>query len=135
MPGEHWDAVVPKDVLAQLRRQHPNLLLIGPTGFVNGALKTVEPLLLQPIVSWSPYDQRDIPDGSYATLVVHRIDTADGEQQRHLCEWFESRSRPVQVISTALAPLYPFVTAGTFIETLYYRLNHVCLISGTLGCG
>ncbi len=134
MPGEDWDAVVPQDVLTRLQRQHPNVLLVGPPSFLSAALKSLEPLAAQPVVSWNPCEMPGIPDGSHGTLIIHRVDTADLDQQQRLCQWLESRTRPVQVISTALAPLYPFVPAGTFLETLYYRLNHVCLISGTLGC-
>jgi hypothetical protein len=135
MPGKTWDAVVPQEVLTRLQRQHPNVLLVGPTGFVNAALKSVEPLAPQPIVSWNPCETREIPDGSYATLLIRRVDTADAEQQRQLCKWFETRQQRIQVISTTQAPLFPLVQAGTFLETLYYRLNHVSLISGTAGGG
>ena len=33
----------------------------------------------------------------------------------------------VQVVSTAAVPLWPNVKAGAFNETLYYRLNTVCV--------
>ena len=126
MPGESQSAL-PHGVLARLKRQHPNILLIGPAGFALAALKSIEPVVPQPIVSWRPYDAHDVPSGSFGTLVIHRVDTADAEQQQKLCDWFQTRPRHVQVVSTALAPLYPFVEQGTFLEMLYYRLNHVCL--------
>jgi len=132
MPGEGWHDVLPQDVLTRLKRQHPNLLVVGPVAFVHAALRSIEPLVPQPIVSWHPYEKREVPDESYATLVIHRVDTADADQQRQLCEWFDTRPRHVQVVSTALAPLYPFVQNGTFLEALYYRLNHVSLISDRL---
>jgi len=132
MPGEGWDNVLTQDVLARLKRQHPNILVVGPAAFVHAALRSIEPLVPQPIVSWRPYETREVPVESYATLVIHRIDTADADQQRQLCEWFDTRPRHVQVVSTTVAPLYPFVQNGTFLEALYYRLNHVSLISERL---
>jgi len=129
MPGESWDNVLPQDVLTRLERQHPNVLVVGPAAFVHAALRSIEPLVPQPIVAWRPYETREVPAESYATLVIHRVDTADTDQQRELCEWFDARPKHVQVVSTSLAPLYPFVQNGTFLEALYYRLNHVSLIS------
>ncbi len=137
LPGtsEAWETAIPQEVLTRLTRRHPNILLVGPVPFIHAALKTVEPLVPQPIVSWSPYESRDVPDGSYATLLIHRVDTADADQQLRLCEWFQTRSRQVQVVSTTLAPIFPAVQSGSFMETLYYRLNHVCLMPGDPGCG
>jgi hypothetical protein len=129
LPGQGRDAVLPQEVLTRLKRQHPNILLIGPAAFALAALKSIEPVVPQPIVTWRPHDTRGIPSGSFGTLIIHRVDTVDTEQQQQLCEWFEARPRHVQVVSTALAPLYPFVEQGTFLEALYYRLNHVCLVA------
>ena len=131
MPGG-WDNVLPQDVLTRLKRQHPNILVVGPAAFVNAALRSIEPLVPQPIVSWRPSETRAVPADSYATLVIHRVDTADAAQQRQLCDWFDKRPGHIQVVSTALAPLYPFVENGTFLEALYYRLNHVSLIADRL---
>jgi len=132
IPGEGWDNVLPQEVLTRLKRQHPNILVVGPAAFVHAALRSIEPLVPQPIFSWRPYEARGVPADSYATLVIHRVDTADADQQRQLCDWFDTRPRHIQVVSTALAPLYPFVENGTFLEALYYRLNHVSLISDRL---
>lgn len=129
MPGQGWEGVLPPDVLTRLKRQHPNILLIGPAAFALAAMKSIEPVVPQPIVSWRPHEARGVPSGSFGTLVIHRVDTADPEQQQQLCEWFNVRPQHVQVVSTALAPLYPFVEEGSFLEALYYRLNHVCLIA------
>lgn len=132
IPGERQEAVLSQDVLMRLKRQHPNILLIGPPSFMLGALKSIEPVVPQPIVSWRPHETHDIPSGSFGTLVIHRVDTADADQQQNLCAWFDTKPRHVQVVSTALAPLYPFVEQGTFLEALYYRLNHVCLLADRL---
>jgi Sigma-54 interaction domain len=132
IPGQSWEAALPQEVLNRLKRQHPNILLIGPAAFALAALKSIEPVVPQPIVTWRPHDTASIPNGSFGTLIIHRLDTADAGQQQQLCEWFDARKRQVQVVSTALAPLYPFVEQGTFLEALYYRLNHVCLVADRL---
>src|SRR5436305_9800181 len=86
MPGGGWDAMLPNDVLTRLTRQRPNILLVGPAAFAQAALKSVESLVPHPTVSWAPDQTRTVPAGSYATLLIHRIDTADGEQQQQLCD-------------------------------------------------
>ena len=131
-PSEGRGVVLPQEVLTRLKRQHPNILLIGPAAFALAALKSIEPVVPQPVVSWRPHETRGVPSGSFGTLVIHRVDTADAEQQQLLCEWFNVRPQHVQVVSTALAPLFPFVEQGTFLEALYYRLNHVCLFADRL---
>lgn len=129
MPGSGWDAVLPQDVLTRLSRQHPNMLLVGSSAFTNAALKLIDPRLPQPAAAWTPYESRCVPGGSYAALIIHGVDRTDGEQQTQLCEWFDTRARHVQVVSTSAVPLYPMVEAGSFLERLYYRLNHVCLMA------
>jgi hypothetical protein len=127
VPGKSWHAVLPQERLTRLARQRPNILLIGPASFTRAALKQIEPLVTQPIVAWQPQETPSVPEGSYGTLLIHRLDQADSEQQTQLCEWFDTRPCHIQVVSTSPAPLFAFVEQGTFLETLYYRLNHVCL--------
>jgi hypothetical protein len=129
VPGKSWHAVLPQERLTRLARQRPNILLIGPTSFTHAALTQIEPLVTQPIVAWHPQETPSVPDGSYGTLLIHRLELADSDQQAQLCEWFDTRPCHIQVVSTSLAPLFTFVQEGTFLETLYYRLNHVCLTS------
>ena len=40
MPGQGWEGVLPPDVLTRLKRQHPNILLIGPAAFALAAMKS-----------------------------------------------------------------------------------------------
>jgi hypothetical protein len=132
MPVEHWDAVLPDEVLTRLTRQHPNVLVVGPPAFTNAALRQIEPLVQHPIAWWVPDVKRTIPRGAFATLFVGRLDTADTEQQSHLWQWFDTYPGHVQVVSTAVTPLFPMIQTGRFLEALYYRLNHVCVLSDPL---
>jgi hypothetical protein len=129
MPVDRSDAVLPDEVLTRLTRQHPNILLVGPAAFTDSALKLIVPLVQHPVAAWMPDAKRTVPAGAFATLIIGRVDAADAEQQKQLCEWFDSRAGRVQVVSTALTRLFPLIQAGTFLETLYYRLNHVCVLS------
>jgi transcriptional regulator of acetoin/glycerol metabolism len=47
------------------------------------------------------------------------------QEQIRLLEWLALAAGRTQVISTSVAPLFPRVQAGSFIDTLYYRLNTV----------
>jgi hypothetical protein len=129
MPVDRRDAVLPEEVLSRLTRQHPNILLVGPAAFTDAALKLIEPLVHHPIAWWMPNEKRTVPVGTFATLIIGRVDAADAEQQNHLCDWFDKRPGHAQVVSTAVTPLFPLIQAGTFLESLYYRLNHVCVLS------
>ena len=129
MPAGGWDAILPQGVLTRLTQQHPNILLVGPAAFTNAALALIEPLVRPPVARWMPRDSRALPNGSYATLIIAGVDVADAEQQLRLCEWFDKRPRQVQVVSIAESSLYPLIQEGTFLEALYYRLNHICVLS------
>jgi transcriptional regulator of aromatic amino acid metabolism len=48
------------------------------------------------------------------------------EDQHRLMAWLERGDRP-RVISTSRVSLLPIVQAGMFIESLYYRLNTLCI--------
>ena len=129
MPVDRWDAVLPDEVLTRLARQHPNILLVGPAAFTAAALRIIEPLVQRPIAWWIPDQRRAVPAGGFATLFINGVDGADAEQQSHLCQWLDACPGRVQVVSTAVTPLFPLLQAGTFLDTLYYRLNHVCVLS------
>ena len=51
------------------------------------------------------------------------------EDQRHLRDWLQVSSGHTRVISTARQPMLPLLEAGTFSDTLYYRLKR-SLLSG-----
>jgi DNA-binding NtrC family response regulator len=64
------------------------------------------------------------PGGTLVLLNVNRMDAAD---QQRLNTWLEDwRSKP-RVISTSQVSLVPMMRAGLFLESLYYRLNTLCL--------
>jgi hypothetical protein len=105
-----------------------NLLLIGPDGVVRYALDMLLPHLHQPIVTRCAGDRLALqPIEHTGTLVLHSVGTLDRDDQRRLIEWLDRPWPRPQVVSTSPAPLLAEVERGVFFDSLYYRLNTVCL--------
>jgi hypothetical protein len=65
--------------------------------------------------------------------VLRNVDGLSAEQQRTLLAWLEHAVAPTHVVSTTTVPLFPRVTAGLFLDVLYYRLNTVMLSGANAG--
>ena len=105
-----------------------NLLLIAPDGVVRFVLESLLLDLQEPIERWRSGQKLALPDTDESgTLVLHEVGTLPAEDQLRLLDWLERAEGRTQVISTSTAPLLPRVHAGGFIDTLYYRLNTVCV--------
>lgn len=129
MPADRWDAVLPEEVFTRLTRHRPNILLVGPAAFTDAALRLIAPLVQGPVAWWMPQDKHAIPTSALATLFIAGVNAADADQQRQLCHWLDTCPDRVQVVSTAVTPLFPLIQVGAFLDALYYRLNHVCIHS------
>jgi hypothetical protein len=88
-------------------------------------LTLMQPYLREPIVSWCPRDNPDVPCLPCATLVVREVECLDGRQQSRLLSWLDE-AHGAQVISTSATAVYPRVERDRFSDALYYRLNHLC---------
>src|SRR5215831_3765120 len=63
---------------------------------------------------------------SASTLVIRHVDRLSASQQHQLSSRLErSVDSPLRVLATTAVPLFELVTAGLFLELLYYRLNTV----------
>jgi hypothetical protein len=103
-----------------------NLLLIGSDGVLRNILQTLD--LHEPIVSWSPGQQLLLPSVARTkTMILHNVGVLSHQDQLRLLEWLEEAVGRTQVISTTSTPLHPHVNGHNFIDTLYYRLNTVCV--------
>ena len=103
-----------------------NLLLTGRNDAVQLLLRTLLGHVRKPVTTWSPREPFVLPAIEHpGTLVLREVSALSIQQQRRLLEWSDEGRRNPQVISTTSAPLLPLVRAGTFNETLYYRLNTV----------
>lgn len=84
--------------------------------------------LARPLVTWRPGEPMHLPEhGSVRTLLIRDIGEMSGAEQVRLLEWLTRAVGRTQVVSTTRFPLMPLVEDGRFINTLYYRLNTVCV--------
>jgi Sigma-54 interaction domain len=105
-----------------------NLLLIGVDGVVWNVLGTLLLDLEDPISTWMPGQPLVLPPAAQSgTLLLHDVGTMSQEEQLRLLAWLEQAAGRVQVVSTASGPVLPAVRTGAFLETLYYRLNTICV--------
>jgi len=109
------------------RGAHPHALLIGSAASVDAALGRLLPHLRAPLSHWRPQTAGEPPQETTGTLVIWDVDALDRARQEQLLAWMESCAPEVQVISIAQRPLFPLVSSDDFLDTLYYRLNTVCL--------
>jgi hypothetical protein len=104
----------------------PNVHFTGPADAVELSLAALRPYLA-PSVCWWTLDAPLPSSQGVKTLVIRNVDRLTAEQQRALLSWLEQTAAPTHVVSTATVPLFPRVTAGLFLDVLYYRLNTVML--------
>lgn len=115
------------DDLSLFRGAHPHALLIGPAASADAALGRLLPHLRAPLSHWRPQAAGEPPQETTGTLVIWDVDALDRTRQEQLLMWMESRAPEVQVISISERPVFPLVSSDGFLDTLYYRLNTVCL--------
>ena len=117
-------ANVMNDAITLLRRNRPNMLIVGHDAAVERALARLRPHLIAPIADWAP---RGVAISAIRTLIVKHVEALTQAEQARLMELSADVECSVQVISTARAPLFPAVERGVFNDALYYRLNVVLL--------
>jgi len=105
-----------------------NLLVTGTDADVQDALARLMPTLRQPVQTWTPGDPLELPSPAQSgTLIVRNIAALPAADQCRMLLWLEMSGGRTQVVSTTTSPLLPLVEAGVFHDTLYYRLNVVCV--------
>lgn len=101
-----------------------NLLLAGELAAVRNVLGMLLRSVDGPILAWYPGERLVLPrHPKTTTFILHEVGLMRSEDQLQLLGWLETRARRVQIVSTTSTPLMPLVDAGTFNDTLYYRLN------------
>ncbi len=116
---------LPIDEWSFFRRGHPHALLIGSAAQASAALARLRRDLRTPLVHWHPSAVADPPQAA-GTLIIWEVATLGQTQQERFLMWMDRRVE-LQVISVARDPVFPLVLEGAFLDTLYYRLNTVCL--------
>jgi hypothetical protein len=110
------------------RRTRANLLLIHANGVIQRVLELLQPDLDEPIATWRPGERLVLPPEARAgTMILQDVGALATDDQRRLLDFLERASGRTQIVSTTAAPLLPRVEAGAFNDTLYYRLNTVCV--------
>jgi len=112
-----------------LLRERYSVLIEGPDEATEAALGLLKPHLQQPVV-WQQPGQLQLPSGLPGALVIRRVDAMTADDQERLLEWLGPAATPIQIVSTARAPLFHLVEAGLFDPTLYYRVNVALLHVG-----
>ena len=81
-----------------------------------------------PIVTWEPGQPLDLPAVACArTLVLRDVDRLSAPDQIRLLSWLDRSVGRTQVLSTARGSILPLLEDGAFLNTLYYRLNTICI--------
>jgi hypothetical protein len=105
-----------------------NLLLSGRDTIIENLLEALLPHLREPIGRWQPGEQLLLPPPTLiGTMIFQDIDGMPMADQNRLVVWLDEAAGRTQVVTTTRSPLYNRVEAGDFLETLYYRLNTLCL--------
>jgi len=117
----------PIDEWSVFRGAHPNALLVGSEASAKAAISRLLPFLRPPVVHWHPRAVAEPTLPASGTLVIWDVDTMGLMQQEQLLMWMDSLAADVQVISVGGSPVFPLVLREEFLDTLYYRLNIVCL--------
>jgi hypothetical protein len=114
---------VDTDSLAQSRA---NALIIGDHLAVLRLLSIIWPSLKKS-VRWVDGTKLSLPLDPDGTLILEEGDRLSERDQADLLEWLNDHGQSVRVLTTCSRPLFPLVEAGSFLESLYYRLNHVVI--------
>jgi sigma-54-interacting transcriptional regulator len=119
----------PAEEELRLVEQHRvNLLLMGQNDIVQPMIDALSARFHQPVGTWSPGERLVLPPAERTgTMVLNDVGALALQDQIQLLEWLGTASGRTQVVSTTQSPLLPRVQSGKFIDTLYYRLNTVCV--------
>ena len=102
-----------------------NLLVRGEKSAATATVVALSADFPVPLKTWIAGTDSDLPVLDRGTLVIHDADCLDLAAQRSLLLWLEDRTNHVRVITTVTRDLFAMVTAGVFLDQLYYRLNTI----------
>jgi hypothetical protein len=104
-----------------------NLLLVGAEQSVSTFVCALWPAFDEPLMMRRIGGPLRLPPSSepVGTIIILGVETLSESEQRALQDWLVLRKGRTRVVSTSSAALMPMVEAGTFSDSLYYRLNVV----------
>jgi sigma-54-interacting transcriptional regulator len=105
-----------------------NVLLMGTERMVRDVLDNLAPKLRAPIQTWRAPDPLELPaPADVGTLILREVGALSSADQRRLLAWLDAAAGRIQVVSTTASWLLRRVETNDFLDTLYYRLNTVCI--------
>jgi hypothetical protein len=117
-----------QETLQLVEMHRVNLMLMGGDEVVQPMVESLAARFHQPVGTWSPGERLVLPPAERTgTMVLNDVGAMALQEQILLLEWLGTATGRTQVVSTTPAPLLPRVESGKFIDTLYYRLNTVCV--------
>jgi Sigma-54 interaction domain len=113
-----------------------NLLAVGSDEALARLLDSLLPHLRQPLYRWAPGQCLHLPaPGVLGTLIIEDVGALPLDDQRRLFDWLTVTLGNTRIVSTTAVGLLPLVETGAFIDSLYYRLNVVCIEVTAPSCG
>ena len=110
-----------------VRTARANVMFMGRGASAKKVVEALQSQISGPIQVWRPGARLVLPPAEQAgTLVLQELGAMAHDDQRHLHDWLQVSSGHTRVISIAQQPVLPLLEAGTFSDTLYYRLNVLC---------
>ena len=123
-PGEIAHTI-PGHELRRLVHSGANLLVRGEKSAATATVVALSADFPRPTTAWMAGTDAGLPAIECGTLVVHDVGNLDLSRQRALLAWLEERASRVRVITTTSRDLFSMVSAGLFLDQLYYRLNTI----------
>ena len=102
---------------------HPNVLIVANEQRQRAAVEALTPYLRQPVIVMRSGFESSLP--LRGSVIVPSIGDLTLQVQEALFNWLEGRGRDTQLVSLSAVQLFPLVSAGKFLEDLYYRINIV----------
>lgn len=121
--GRALDPSIPHDCQVA-RSSGANLLLVGSAQRTDAVIRALWPT--DQVSTWHPGETLTLPDAG-RTVILRDIGQLTADDQRRLSRWLELELHHAQVVSTAPESLLSEIEDGAFADTLFYRLNTICV--------
>src|SRR5688572_5835130 len=123
--GPDWDLVSTSRL---------NTVLIGERQTSAAFVDAIRRHLVDPLITIDCRDGLDLSTvPSQGTLVLSDVAELALEDQQRLDAWLAAADQRPRVITMSRASLFPMIEAGGFVDSLYYRLNVVCVDATNVG--
>jgi hypothetical protein len=105
------------------------LMVTGTAVSIGAFLDDLKLLLPAPLTVVDCGCTLSLKGASVGTVILHNVDRCGIAAQWQLLEWLHMRPLGMQVVSTSSCSVFALTATGAFLDTLYYRLNTVCVES------